>query len=89
MCMITAWAKPVSKKAAQQVAHEFMMRQLSVQGSHRAPQMVAVEVEQATGINTLRMNDTPTSAAYNLSGQRVADDYRGIVIQNGQKQVRK
>ena len=25
---------------------------------------------------------------YNLSGQRVADDHRGIVIRNGQKQVR-
>ena len=51
MCVMTVWAKPVSKKAARQVAQEFMQRQLSVQGSHRAPQMVSVEAAQGSQEN--------------------------------------
>ncbi|MBO4660393.1 MAG: Spi family protease inhibitor, partial [Prevotella sp.] len=42
MSMMTSWANPVSKKAAQQVAQEFMQQQLNIQGSHRAPRMVKV-----------------------------------------------
>ena len=48
-----------------------------------------IEIKQGTAINTVRQDGSATAAAYNLSGQRVADDYRGIVIQNGQKLVRK
>lgn len=36
--------------------------------------------------NTKGLND---DATYNLAGQRVSADYKGIVIQNGKKQVRK
>ena len=48
MSMMTAWADPVSKKAAQQVAQEFMQRQLNIQGLKRAPRMVKVN---ASGSN--------------------------------------
>jgi hypothetical protein len=29
------------------------------------------------------------SSSYNLSGQRVGNDYRGIVIQNGKKTIKR
>lgn len=40
---------------------------------------------------TTSVQNTPTDqlsgAKFNLQGQRVSDDYRGIVIQNGQKRI--
>lgn len=37
------------------------------------------------GIHT--PTDQISGAKFNLQGQRVSDDYRGIVIQNGQKRI--
>lgn len=41
--MTTVWAKPVSKKAAQQTAQAFMQQRMNIQRSHKAPQMVDIE----------------------------------------------
>ena len=43
-------------------------------------------IEAITGAATTA---TRTSACYNLAGQRVGSDYRGLVIQNGRKSVRR
>lgn len=42
-----------------------------------------------TGITTATADTPRDGAAYNLAGQRVADTYKGIVIVNGKKTVRK
>lgn len=47
------------------------------------------ELEVMTGINAVTTEKKPTSKAiYNLQGQRVSDNYRGIVIVNGRKIVK-
>ena len=38
-----------------------------------------------TGIKTVSLNSAKTAAIYNLQGQRVDANYRGIAIQNGKK----
>ena len=40
---------------------------------------------KATGIEAVSADDTITTATYNMAGQRVSDDYRGLVIKNGKK----
>ncbi len=46
--------------------------------------------EDLSGIEQLpAANHSSDGAAYNVAGQRVTDGYRGIVIQNGKKTVRK
>ena len=38
-----------------------------------------------TGINNAVVGNTVSSAAYNLAGQRVSKNYKGIVVKNGKK----
>ena len=38
-----------------------------------------------TGINSAVVDNTVSSAAYNLAGQRVSKNYKGIVVKNGKK----
>lgn len=42
-----------------------------------------------SGINTIENSTVKASAKYNLAGQKVADDYCGIVIENGRKYIKK
>lgn len=42
----------------------------------------------ATGIRDIN-SDVAVGAMYNLSGQLVGDDYKGVVILNGKKMLRK
>lgn len=52
--------------------------------------IVTTTINTATGIEAVCTNKTDVSApAYNLAGQRVSSTYRGIVIQNGHKFIRK
>ncbi|MBP3726863.1 MAG: hypothetical protein J6I60_06600 [Bacteroidaceae bacterium] len=52
-------------------------------------QMVRVVQGDATGITTPEASTggTTPSPAYNLAGQRVGADYRGIVVQDGKKHI--
>lgn len=45
----------------------------------------------ATGINDMHVNGNGNTDAprYNLSGQRVDDSYRGVIISNGKKMVKR
>lgn len=45
--------------------------------------------DEFSGITTLQNSESKTHDAYNLLGVRVNDDYKGIVIQNGKKILRK
>ncbi len=40
-----------------------------------------------TSVRTIRAAAVSTAPAYNLAGQRVGADYRGLVIQNGKKMI--
>ena len=40
-------------------------------------------------ISTMTVNNPASSAAYNLAGQRVSKDYKGIVVKNGKKYISK
>ena len=46
------------------------------------------EVEDPTGISELKNDNTRSATTYNMAGQRVSDNYKGLVIVNGKK-VRK
>ena len=48
-----------------------------------------LEVPEPAGINSVVNNKTNAAAIYNLAGQRVSKDYKGLVIQNGKKYVAK
>ena len=46
--------------------------------------------DSSTGISNVPVSKKATSdAIYNLAGQRVGKDYKGIVIVNGKKTVQK
>ncbi len=52
--------------------------------------MLYVLSDSSTGISNVTVNKKPESnAIYNLAGQRVGKDYKGIVIINGKKMVQK
>lgn len=40
-----------------------------------------------TGINSVVNNSNVSTATYNLAGQRVSNDYKGLVIKNGKKYI--
>ena len=42
-----------------------------------------------TGINEVTGDDAVTGATYNLSGQKVDADYKGIIIRNGKKVIKR
>ena len=42
-----------------------------------------------TGINTVKTQPSTDGKMYNVSGQRVNDSYKGIVIKNGKKMIKK
>ncbi len=44
---------------------------------------------EATAIDRIDADRVSNSARYNINGQRVGDDYRGIIIENGRKRVQK
>jgi hypothetical protein len=49
-----------------------------------------IELKDATGISTPKVTKTVNNnAIYNLAGQKVGKDYKGIVIQNGRKFMQK
>ena len=49
-----------------------------------------IEIKDATGISTPKVTKTVNNnAIYNLAGQKVGKDYKGIVIQNGRKFMQK
>ena len=42
-----------------------------------------------TSINTVKTSADTNSAFYNMAGQKVSEDYKGLVIQNGRKVLKK
>lgn len=48
-----------------------------------------VLIDGGTGINTAKAATSTDSAIYNLAGQKVGADFKGIVVKNGQKFIQK
>ena len=42
---------------------------------------------ETSGISTIAAENTSNSAIYNLAGQKVSNDFKGLVIKNGKKFV--
>ena len=53
-----------------------------------SPDDATFTVSSAAGINDLKV-DGSNAPAYNLAGQKVADGFKGIYIQNGKKMIQK
>ena len=47
------------------------------------------DLSGSTGISTVKANAANNAAIFNLAGQKVANDYKGIVIKNGKKMIQK
>jgi hypothetical protein len=54
-----------------------------------APELCPVSEDLVTGINALETNEEAEGAIYNLAGQRVNENYKGVVIRNGKKYINK
>lgn len=52
-------------------------------------QIQPVSAPIATGVHGVKVAHESDAPAYNMAGQRVGADYKGVVIQNGKKFVRK
>ncbi len=50
---------------------------------------VAPTATTATGINEVKTAQAENAAAYNLAGQKVGKDYKGVVVKNGKKIIQK
>ena len=60
------------------------------EASARSIDFIAVDGEEETdGINSVHGVELNSSEMYNLSGQKVSSNYKGIVIQNGKKSINK
>jgi hypothetical protein len=44
---------------------------------------------EGTGINTINNEQITDTPLYNLAGQKVSNDYKGLVIKNGKKSIKK
>ena len=54
-----------------------------------AYQLYPITIDINQGIDQLTTDDMLDAPAYNLAGQRVDASYKGVVIQNGRKLLRK
>ncbi len=48
-----------------------------------------IDVSNVTGIDEINADRQGKTATFNLNGQRVGENYRGLVIENGKKVIRK
>ena len=46
---------------------------------------LTIEVKEVDGVSSVKADEQPNSATYNLAGQKVNTQYKGIVIRNGKK----
>jgi GH35 family endo-1,4-beta-xylanase len=62
---------------------------ITINGANCNIDKIELICTESDGIDGIKTNPVADGPAYNLSGQQVADDYRGIVIRNGKKILRK
>ncbi|MBE6265410.1 MAG: sialate O-acetylesterase [Prevotella ruminicola] len=57
--------------------------------SYNGQKMAIQEFETTSGIKQITSNKPQSNVRYNLAGQAVDENYKGIIIQNGRKRVNK
>lgn len=58
-------------------------------GAEAAPRFIGLEGDDETAIKSISTTPNKNDAIYNMAGQRVGNDYKGIVIKNGNKYLNK
>lgn len=79
--------KPTAKEAKTwEIAEDCDVVVWNTSGCH----IYTIKVEAgSTGISTVKAQKTQNNVIYNLAGQKVGNDYKGIVIMNGKKFMQK
>ena len=57
------------------------------EGAGTTPYQMEVPEDDPTGINNVVNKATRSAVIYNIAGQRVSKDYKGLVIKDGKKAV--
>ena len=52
-------------------------------------QTIHILMEHVTGVNAVKANAANNAAVYNLAGQKVGKDFKGLVIKDGKKYIQK
>lgn len=60
---------------------------LPAAGLNAAPALKIVKEDDATAIKKTETSETCGTSIYNLAGQKVSTDYKGIIIRNGKKMM--
>ena len=68
-------------------AVRYMLRYIIHANTATIVTFLRVERGTATGVQTLNVK-VQNNSIYNLAGQKVAEDYKGMVIKNGKKMMK-
>ena len=69
--------------------HAFMVPEGEYKLTVNLEEMTLIIENQATGIETISISNTANTHRFNLLGQPVDENYKGIVIENGVKKIQK
>ena len=82
--------KTISNTTLKELKEGKQIIRISIFGANCDIDKIELKCVVATGINEMNANGADSNGAiYNLSGQRVDDNYKGVVIINGKKMIKK
>ena len=82
--------KPISNTAAKELKEGKQIIRISIFGANCDIDKIELKCVEPTAINEINADSSNgKTAIYNISGQRVDDNYKGIIIINGKKMVKK
>ncbi len=81
--------KTVTAKLSKQLTVGEQVLRITINGANCNIDKLQLKCTLNTGIVDVDGDSQPTGSSYNLSGQKVGSGYRGIVIRNGRKQLKK
>ena len=82
--------KPISNTTLKELKEGKQILRISIFGANCDIDKIELKCVEATAINEINADPSNgKTAIYNISGQRVDDNYKGIIIINGKKMLRK
>lgn len=81
--------KTVTAKLSKQLAVGEQILRITITGANCNIDKINLTCTKSTGIEMVNGDDQKAGNTYNLSGQKVGTGYRGIVIKNGRKIIKK
>ncbi|MBO4719371.1 MAG: endo-1,4-beta-xylanase [Prevotella sp.] len=82
--------KTISNSTLKELKEGKQIIRISIFGANCDIDKIELKCAVATGINDMNVNGANSNGAiYNLSGQRVDDNYKGVIIINGKKMIKK